>query len=247
MTTNQPQATTMTEKNTTQFTLAIPDEVITALSDAAKFGSEQIDITDNFRRAAGVATAIQRMRAILTPQVMSPFMELQNSTLGFLTDVKGNGYPVDVVRDCMIQAAIENLSIYGNEFNIISGRLYVTKNGLKNKLKNECGLKFHATPGTPRAANEKGAIVPVHLEWTQGGKKQTADLDFPVRINAGMGVDALKGKSERKALAWLYEEVTGNAVDDGEIGDEPIDITPLQSPLENARPREEEDDALEAM
>ena len=155
---------------------------------------------------------------------------------------------MDTVRTALIQSLIEGLNPCGNEWNILAGRMYVTKNGMRRKLAQIPGLAKHVTPGIPRNAGEKGAIVPVHVEWTYKGETHKTDLEFAVRINAGMGVDALVGKATRKALAWLYEEVTGNSVAEGEVGDSaPIDVTPKPSPLEAERPADPEDDSLEAM
>lgn len=236
----------MATKNT-QLALAVPEDTIAALAEAASYGMAQSQISDNFRRAYGVATAVQRLTNILTPQVMAPIMALQNSPLGFLTDQRGGGYPVDAVRTALIQAAIEGLSIYGNEFNILAGRMYVTKNGMARKLRQIPGLRHTIVVDIPHGTGEKGAVVTAHIAWAIGdGPQRTQDLQLAVRVNAGMGADAIVGKATRKARAWLYEEITGSSVAEGEVGDSaPIDITPKASPLE--QPQDSESDALEAM
>lgn len=46
--------------------------------------------------------------------------------------------------------------------------------------------------------------------------------DIPVRVNAGMGADAILGKATRKASAWLYNELTHAGIADGDAeGDAP--------------------------
>ena len=214
--------------------LAASEEVIASLDNAAKFGAAAIVMTDRFKAMFMVGAAVQQLQALLTPQLMAPIMALQNSPLGFLTD-RPQGYSVDEVRIAVIQAAVEGLSVTGNEFNILAGRMYITKNGMKRKLSQIPGLLKHVTAGIPKLhPNGQGAIVPMHLDWTYLGNHLTQDLEFAVRLNKGMGTDALIGKATRKSLAWLYEEITGNSVSDGDVGDmDLVDITPKQSPLES--------------
>lgn len=207
---------------------ALPADIIASLSEAAAYGLAQTSIADNFLRAYGVAAAVDRMTKLLTPQAMEPIMALQNSPLGFLTDKQAGGYPVDTVRSALIQAAIEGLGVYGNQWNIIAGRMYVTKNGMREKLRRIQGLRYSIVVDVPHTSGDRGAVVTAHVIWSlNGGETRTQDLPLAVRINSGMGADAIMGKATRKARAWLYEELTGNAVDEGEVGDSaPIDITP---------------------
>ena len=44
-------------------------------------------------------------------------------------------------------------------------------------------------------------------------------MTLTIRINKGMGADAIIGKSTRKAAAWLYQTVTGQTVDEGEANE----------------------------
>lgn len=215
--------------------LAANDDVIAALDNAAKFGAAAV-LADRFKAMFMVGAAVQQLRALLTPKVMAPIMALQNNPLGFLTD-RPNGYDEDTVRTAIIQAAIEGLSVTGNEFNILASRMYITKNGMKRKLGMIPGLLKHVTAGIPKLhPNGNGAIAPMHLDWTYNGTHRTQDLEFAVKLNKNMGADGIMGKATRKALAWLYEEVTGNAVADGDISDMDLnDITPRQSPLEVAQ------------
>ncbi|MBO4620332.1 MAG: hypothetical protein J5654_09515 [Victivallales bacterium] len=230
------QTKTQPQQQTQMLRPAATDEFIAALDNAAKYGEDAALMAKGFAKMFRVGAAVQQLTALLTPQIMEPIMALQNSPLGFLTDSKTGGYPVDTVRAAVIQAAIEGLSVTGNEFNILAGRMYITKNGMKRKLSQIPGLRKHVTPGIPKThPNGGGAIVPVHVDWTYNGEHNTQDMEFAVKMNSGMGADALIGKATRKALAWLYEEITGNAVSDGDVADmEPINITPKQSPLEKA-------------
>lgn len=214
-------------------------EITPAISAAVRDLRAAKQIQDPVLAGIATASATQRLRDSMSPDLMRLLMQLQNTPLGFLTDKRAGGYSVDEVRDCMIVALGNLIGLIGNQFNIIGGRMYITKEGfhaLLMQLHDTQGLLFHVTAGIPRAIGEKGAIVPVHVEWTYAGKSNTQDLELPTRINSGMGVDALKGKATRKAYAWLYEEITGNACADGDVDDvEMVDITPRQAAPAPAR------------
>ncbi len=223
--------------------LAVPEQTIAALDDLAKQGIVAGTVTSQFRRIFITGAVMYNMQQILTPQVMSNIMWLQNSPMGFLTD-RPNGYGVDEVRACVIEAAVRGLDVLGNEFNILAGRFYATKNGLKHMLRNVPGLYKNVTPGIPKMCGENGAIITMHLDWTYNGKHQEKDIEFAIRVNRGMGADAIIGKATRKAYAWLYEEVTGNSAADGEVGDmvplmpdtaasSPLEVAPAPAKTEN--------------
>ena len=59
------------------------------------------------------------------------------------------------------------------------------------------------------------------IEWAGNSKT----VSFPIRVNNGMGADAIIGKAYRKSYAWLYRTLTGQAIPDGDADDNtPIDI-----------------------
>jgi hypothetical protein len=124
-----------------------------------------------------------------------------------------------VVRDCTIEALLQGVGAVGNEFNIIAARAYITKEGMGRKLSNIKGLSYTVTPGIPHTTGG-GAVAPVEIEWQYGGERHTKTLQICVRVNAGMGADAICGKAVRKARAWLYSTITGQEVPEGEVGDD---------------------------
>lgn len=222
---------------------AIPETTITALDNAVKSGAISA-VGDGFARTFATANAIHTLRALLTPDVMKNIMELQNSPLGFMTDRKDAPYSVAVVSDCIIEATLNGVSPFGNEFNIISSRCYITKNGMKHKLRDVPGLSYTITPGIPRMAGD-GAIVAMSIEWTLNGKSDKKEINFAIRVNKGMGADAIIGKATRKASAWLFEAVTGTTINEGEADDAiPTTVTPVTSPIESAPVSEPADELL---
>jgi len=190
------------------------------------------------QRAMVVASGIQAMRAALTDDVMKKlFMPLQGSRLGFRTDKdRDGGYPIDVVRDALIEAMIRGFQPVGNEFNIIATSCYITKEGLDRKVAEFPGITDLAfQPGVPNMSqNGGGALVPYHVTYRLNGVRceirrdliknadgSVSDQRIPVRVNGGMGADAILGKAKRKILAQLYDRLTGSKIStpDGDVLD----------------------------
>lgn len=212
-------------------------KTITALDEAASAGMLTATTGGQFARALATAAAVNTLRDLLDENVMKNVMQLQNNALGFLTDRKDAPYSVSVVRDCLIEAVLQGVSPCGNEFNIISGRAYITKAGMRRKLANVSGLTYTITPGLPKmAATSDGAAIVMSLDWTYNGKTEHKDLPLAVRVNKSMGTDAIIGKATRKAAAWLFDAVTGMSVSDGDISDDdaiPTTAKPVESPIES--------------
>lgn len=181
-----------------------------------------------FMQAVRMAHGIRTIRAALPDQFMHEnFMPLQNSPLGFLTD-KPDGYPVDVVRDALCEALLRGFMPVNNEFNIISGRFYGTKNGYERQVLEFPGLRDLVYElGVPQLAGDKGALVTCEAKWfidgvqdellcTDKTKEGGIDSRIPVKVNGGMGADGILGKATRKMFYRIYKKLTGQAVDDVE-------------------------------
>lgn len=177
-----------------------------------------------FSRAFQLARGIKQLRAMITPEMMKEVMELQGTALGFRTDKdKEKGYPVEVVREALIEATLRGAYPVGNEFNIIADRCYLTKEFFARKLREYPGLTdLRRKLSVPRLVGDKGAIVTASATWKQSGVACSLDeREIPIRVNTGMGADAILGKAQRKLDAAIYAQVTGSEVPEGEAeGDE---------------------------
>lgn len=186
---------------------------------------------NGFQKAFVMSTAIGTIRDSLTPEYMQPIMALQGSRLGFLTDKdidtktkqKGPGYPEAVVKDCLIDAILLGLEATGNQFNIIGGNMYPTREGFGALLDKMPNLKKNFTYQEIRqTAGAKVANVVVRIDWqfpNEEPKKQT--IDFPIKNSDYTSYDALIGKAERKAKRWLYNTIKGTDISDGDVHDIP--------------------------
>lgn len=177
-----------------------------------------------FQKSYLVAEAIVNLKGLLTKEYMSPIMALQGNRLGFLSDKdKEGGYGTDVVRNCLIEAVLIGVEPVGNQFNIIAGNAYITKEGFGHLLKNTKGLSYSIVPELPRVKDTSSAIV-MNVEWTYNGVTKSKSLELAIKVNKFMGVDAIIGKATRKARAWLFNTINNTEIADGEIQDIEVEI-----------------------
>jgi len=182
-------------------------------------GSAEIQ---GFEKAYKVATAIETLQGLLTSEYMAPIMKLQGNRLGFRTDQdQNNGYSEAVVKNCLIEAVLMGVQPVGNQFNIIKGNTYLTKEGFGYLLKKFPGLNYKIVSELPRVnKGGTGAAVTMKISWSiDGGEPVHQDIEIPIKVNNGMGTDGILGKGKRKARAWLHERLTGTEITDGDITD----------------------------
>ena len=200
------------------------------------FGLSTTTEENSVYRAFALAKGIQQMRESLNPEAMNPIMSLQGSHLGFRTDrdEKG-GYNMDTVRECFIAATLNGLTPVGNMFNIIAGRFYPTKEGFTYLLNNMPGLAYQIDLSVPVMRNG-GAIVTADIRWSYNDSQtQRQTREIPVRVNAGMGADAILGKADRKAKKWLFEHITKKPMPDGSVDDGDVIDVPASGAVNRAK------------
>lgn len=191
----------------------------------------------NFARTIAYGLAVAELRDALDERVMKALLKLKNSKMGFRTDEgpKTGVYSMEVVRDAVIEAATLGLQCVGNHFNILGGNMYVTKEGFTFLLRelakqgrlqdmrfvyHPAEIKESSTQGVSRSGElyqkiEREGLVKVEVSCVWDGKAVNECLEFVIRVNSGMSQDAVLGKAERKAKAWLYNYLTDQAVSDG--------------------------------
>lgn len=200
-----------TKQNTTT-ALALSEQDFEALDAIALRANTSLqEAKGAFLKGYALATAMRELQEHLEP-MMPAFMPLQNSALGFKTDNPA-GYPVETVRDCVIEATLRGVQTVGNQFNIIQHRCYITKEGYEHKLRNLKGFtEFKPNYGVPKMHQSgEGAIVECNASWNFNGKPDEMKAEIPVRVNKGMGTDAILGKATRKFLKRVFERITGSS------------------------------------
>lgn len=216
------------------------DTAVVSKLDTTVAKALDIEGEGSFERAMVVAEAMAELREAITPPMLARFKSLANSRLGFLTDKdpnkwdkRANGgkgawtepYKDEVLTECLIEATLRGLLPVGNQFNIIAGSVYTTKEGYKAQLKKLKGLQdFAPIIGTPRQ-------VQGHEEWfvrckgravyngqqVSFGESEEDKIEIPVKGDNFSTVDSIKGKAERKFLKIVFERLTGIETPDGDI------------------------------
>jgi hypothetical protein len=225
------------------------------------------DAGSDMQKALVMARSVLGIKQRLTDKVMADVMALQGTPIGFKTDKdRSGGYPVEVVREVLTLVLISGLRVCGNEFNIIAGNMYATKDGLKRRISQFDGLTdLEVKMGVPLKISDTVAVVPCSASWRLHSSPRsidclkTDDMDgrIPVKFDQYSSVDAILGKAISKLYRRIYERLTGSAIsttDDSEsfgtIGDSQMVLLEANEPQskpvhqDNAKLLAVEDDAV---
>ena len=214
--------------------------------------AQSLDIVNNVAGAFDAAIVITKLRAVMTDDIMKQvFMPLQGQKIGFRTD---KNYPVDVVRNCIIDGAANGLLPTGNQFNIIAGNMYPTKEGytaLLAKLKASpmklvYSFEFDAE-ATAKSSDPNYVAIPCKISYKTASEEMKGAFRYIAMVKsngATSTTDQLRGKAERKAKKAFYEFLTGIDLGDADVEDAQATVisttmnkpeSPAQSALELAR------------
>ena len=200
-----------------------------AMTSARQYASELV-ATDNFMRPLVTAQAQNALREAIGPEVLAVVRSMENTPLGFRTDRPPGGkampYPDDVLRDCVIQGMLDGLGFSHNQWNIIGGNYYVTKNGWRKKLQDVgCSqIVVQVDAPLPSEISEQGggdrsskftAPMAAHASCVHNGKPYsvsmaaTPERDTRRIVSAygrdvGEAIGQMSGKAEATILRKLY-------------------------------------------
>ena len=193
-----------------------------------------IAIVQNAGAAFTAVMVVKTLRETLTKEVMEAvFMPLMNTKIGFLTDRNGRPnskgevkkpYEMEVVRDAIIDAVSLGILPTGNQFNIISEKMYPTKEGY-TALLNKANVKFWLTIGIDKGTQATFAEIPVRIDYEFNGEKKALNITTMVKKDNYSSSDQLRGKAERKAKKQLYEYITGCDFGDADENSSTIDVS----------------------
>lgn len=201
------------------------------LNEAVGSVLNQVNL-QGFERAYATAQSIEVLKTLLTEEYMKPIMQLQGNRLGFKTDKdKSGGYPMEQVKNCLIEAVLMGLQPFGNEFNIIAGNTYATKEGVGRLLATWRGLKYSLVCGVPQPNSDgKSAVVEVKIKWTINNESKEETIPISIKMDTYTSVDAMIGKATRKGRAWLLSAISGIEITEADVTDiEFKDVTPKQT------------------
>jgi len=181
-----------------------------------------------------VGQAMTELRKMITPPMLECIKAGEGQPLGFKTDLwhKGERYSDDVIRDVFIEATLRQAFLVNNEVNIIAGGCYLAKNYFERRVREWPGLSdLEVAFSVPEVTGQQALVsarARYHLNGSphdfrrehvtvEGGKP--FDNRIPIRVNSGMGSDAILGKARRKFYAALLERLTGEPMPEGDVDD----------------------------
>jgi len=242
-----PQSNELAPSRSTAVAANIP---ALALTDAERSGLAVLDTIHrevNLQAFSSLASEAERSIVLAkavkyVEEALTPFKEhiesLKGKPLGFKLD-KIEDYDWPLTRRIVAEALLKGARITGNEFNGIAKQCYLTKEYFVRKVKSWPGLVVSEEMfGVPRQLNGQTVVdykiicsitneatppVTTTVEYSREGPQA-----IPVRVNNGMGPDAILGKAKRKAYAGLLEKLInlsgqewspGNDGDTSDAGD----------------------------
>lgn len=101
--------------------------------------------------------------------------------------------------------------------------MYPTREGFGYLLTQINGLRYNIEyTEINKVENSKTSYVTVKVTWVLSDsdpKKQA--IKFPIKSDSYTSQDALIGKAERKARRWLFNQINGTDISDGDTEDIP--------------------------
>ena len=209
----------LTEKQTAELTVV--DEQITAA--LAKVAETSGDLTRRVARVVAMANATTLIRAAIAKH-WGALAALKDVPYGFATDEREGrpAYSTEQLQLAITQGILLGMLPTGGEITVISGRAYASLPHFERWARECEGLEDLAirlsVPTMPGGGDGGTAIVeatasyvyrgkPITIAWA---KEQSFDGRISVRVNKGMGPDAVHGKARQKILAAIRRRVEGS-------------------------------------
>ena len=172
---------------------------------------ENLDVKGELEKSILISQGLRSMREIVTDEIMAPLMELMGSTMGFVTDKddKPEKYSVSEVKEVLIEGMLNGVFPYNNQLNIITGKLYIAKNGYTAKIsKLRSVTDFVWRHEFVEKKDSKFYFVSFTASWKQNDIPKTLDGEIPIRRYSTDTPDVIMGKGERKLKYRCYCAMT---------------------------------------
>lgn len=179
-----------------------------------------------FKMMAVKANAVKVLKNMLPDDdVKAIKANLENTAIGFKTD-RRDGYPVDIIKNCLVEAFIYGVQWHGNEFNIISSGAYITKDGYKGIMRRDDNFEdfLHKYGRVEYDIKNQRAHIKCSATWKYAGKNYSLEDEFSVKLLVKNSTnyttdDAIIGKAERKLRKKVCEMMYGNSLPDADLAD----------------------------
>lgn len=181
------------------------------------------DKVNDFGVQLKIAAYIRDIHESITPECIDLLKFLQNKNIGFKTD-KESGYADHVVKNCVVEAMIYGLKPLYNEFNILGGNMYTTRQGFERlvyqhpELEN---LDLKNEPSKTTSGNWK-INFKVNLKMKN---KQPEIFEHIINMDGKKGnfeypLHTVMGKATRQILSVVYKKMNnGLALPEGDVSD----------------------------
>lgn len=178
---------------------------------------------NGFEKSMAYGYYLNEIRNQFTGKALELIKNLMNTGLGFKTDRNPKDpmcknkepYSDDIIKDCATQAVMHGLYIHGNEFNILGGNFYATKEGLERIVNQNPNLERSVKEvGKGFKQNPENGIWGLSFEYEFKLKeKQEVKDSIVVYVRGKQGnyeipFDAVMGKARRKLLKTIYNKMT---------------------------------------
>lgn len=168
-----------------------------------------------------LASSMQLIRNQMTLSMMADLMPLVGSPLGIMVVPPEKKYEVETIRDVVIEGLLKGYRPVGGEMCVFSGgNFYPCAPGNLRLVQEWPGLTdLRVEIGVPKG-HDGGALVPMIATWKLDGtpdgfnctERDGQDWRIPVKVNAGMGVDAIIGKAKAKLWSRILSRLSGSVV-----------------------------------
>jgi len=182
---------------------------------------DEVEKTMMIAQGIGALTRLLRENV----EVVECLRYLQGMKLGYRVDDKGP-YDDTVIVNVYVEAMMRGLQPTGNQYNIIAGNFYQTKEGFDHVISNLPGLTDWWIEWGDYKTDKSTAKVDFVATWIYKEKPGTIKGWVPVRVNSGSIVDAIYGKAERKVMARALKLITkSSAFDERDVSD--MNLSPV--------------------
>lgn len=167
-------------------------------------------LSSQAERSIMIAKAIRKAETALEP-FRETIEAMKGTSLGFKLD-KPEQYDWPITRRICAEAMLRGARLTGNEFNGIAKNCYLTQAYFVRRCREWPGVTITQDMyGVPRLMGTT-TVVDYTIRYTvDNGPEQVyervGNQAIPIRVNDGMGADAIIGKAKRKAYAGMMEQL----------------------------------------
>lgn len=216
-----------------------------------RFQLENQSVEGHLRKSLLIAEGVRALDELVTDDVMIPIMYLMGKgDLGFVTDKDRenlkNQYTTAEVKPVFIESQLRGLMPSGNQWNILVGKLYITKNGYTHILNHIPGFTDLFIDPQPAVYGKEYATIDFDAAWKMNGIEQKLSGTIPVHVNRKGDyvdkIDGIMGKADRKIKYRIHCQVTNtkatesDEIDRSEMNNQSVkQLTSLEQQAEAAK------------